>query len=50
MEVNGQYNALAALALGRDTSTYLIGCWVGPRTGVDTELRKIQNNQKYTFV
>jgi len=50
MEVNGQYHALAVSALGRNPSTYLIGCWVGSRAGVDDEMRKTQNNQKCTFL
>jgi hypothetical protein len=40
MEVNGQCHVLATLAQGMNPSTYLIGCWVGPRAGVDDEKRK----------
>jgi hypothetical protein len=50
MEVNGQYHASAALALGRKPSSYLIGHWVGPRADVDDGMRKIQNNQNCAFV
>jgi hypothetical protein len=44
MGVNGQCHVLATLALGRNCGTYLIGCWVGPRTGVDDEKNKTTKN------
>jgi hypothetical protein len=40
MGVSGQRHALAALYLrGKDPSTLWTGGWVGPRAGLDTEVR-----------
>ena len=35
MEVSGQHYAQVGLPLGKNTSTHLIGGWVGPRSGLD---------------
>jgi hypothetical protein len=50
MEVNGQCHVLATLALGRNCGTYLIGCWVGPRAGVDDEKRKTKQPRMYLCI
>jgi hypothetical protein len=41
MEVSGQLHAQAALCPGkRAPSTHWIGGWVGPRTGLDTVVKR----------
>jgi hypothetical protein len=40
MEVSHQLHALATLHLEKDPGTHWIEGWVGPRTGVDTVVKK----------
>jgi len=49
MEVNGQCYVLATLALGKNPGTYVIGCWVGPRAGVDDK-RKTKQPKMYLCI